>query len=390
MKALVVAEFYPRADDPVLGIWAHEQARAAQAAGADVHVVVLHRIVPPAATPRLQRPAAALALARHPRRLELDGVPVTYVRYVSPPKGRAYGRWGAWAAPALWSTLRRLRHDFPFDLVHAHNAVPAADAVLRAGVRTPLVISEHGADVFHTAIQHPDGRAAIERAFGAARLVLANSDGIAAATQELGAERTRVVHLGTDLPAAPAHQDGPATLVTVGHLVARKRHADVLRALWALRELRPDLRYLIIGDGPERGPLEALARELELDDRVEFTGQLEHAEALERARRCQVFVMPSVDEAFGVAYIEAMAGWVPAVGALGEPGPAEIARVGDGIRLVPPGDVELLAATIDALVDDPEFLRDLGFRARATTEASFTWEACGRATVAAYEEALGG
>ncbi len=57
---------------------------------------------------------------------------------------------------------------------------------------------------------------------------------------------------------------------------------------------------------------------------------------------------------------------------------------------MPPGDVELLAATIDALVDDPEFLRDLGRRARATAEASFTWEACGRATVAAYEEALRG
>ncbi len=153
VKALVVAEFYPRADDPVLGIWAHEQARAAQAAGADVHVVVLHRIVPPAATPRLKRPGAALALARHPRRLELDGIPVDLRALRLAAEGRAYGRWGAWAAPSLWRALRRLRREFPFDLVHAHNAVPAADAVLRAGVRTPLVISEHGADVFHTAVQ---------------------------------------------------------------------------------------------------------------------------------------------------------------------------------------------------------------------------------------------
>ncbi len=389
MKALVVAEFYPRADDPVLGIWAHEQTRAARAAGADVHVVVLHRIVPPAATPWPARPGAMLALARHPRRLTLDEIPVTYVRYVSPPKARAYGRWGTWAAPALWRTLRRLRHSFPFDLVHAHNAVPAADAVLRAGVKTPLVISEHGADVFHTAVQHRDGRRAIEQAFGAARLVLANSDGVARATQELGAQRTRVVHLGSDLPPARTQLGGPPTLVTVGHLVARKRHADVLRALWVLRERRPDLRYVIIGDGPERKPLTQLARDLQLEDRVEFTGQLEHSAALERARQCHAFVMPSVDEAFGVAYVEAMAGWVPAIGALGEPGPAEIAHAGDGIRLVPPGDVELLAATIDALVDDPEFLADLGRRARATVATSFTWEACGRATVAAYEEALG-
>jgi glycosyltransferase involved in cell wall biosynthesis len=99
--------------------------------------------------------------------------------------------------------------------------------------------------------------------------------------------------------------------------------------------------------------------------------------------------MPSVDEAFGVAYVEAMAGWLPAVGALGEPGPVEIARAGDGIRLVPPADVELLAAAIDALAGDPALLRDLGLRARETVESAFTWEACGRATLAAYAEALG-
>jgi teichuronic acid biosynthesis glycosyltransferase TuaC len=388
VKVAVVAEFYPRADDPVLGIWAHEQACATQAAGAEIHVVVLHRIVPPAATPVLQRLPRALQLARQPRHALLDGIPATYVRYVSPPKSRSYGTWGAWAAPALGRALHRLHRRFPFDLVHAHNAVPAADAVLRARVDAPLVISEHGADVLHTALRHDDGRRVIERAFGAARLVLANSGGIEQATRQLGAARTRVVHLGTDLPAVPeAHSDDP-TLVTVAHLVPRKRHVDVLRALWVLRERHPRLRYLIIGDGPERPALERAAQQLGLTGRVTFAGQLPHAQALARARACSLFVMPSVDEAFGVAYVEAMAGWLPAIGALGEAGPAEITRLGDGLRLVPPGDVGQLAAAIDALLSEPTFLRELGRRARATVEESFTWEGCGRATVAAYAEAL--
>ncbi len=155
-----------------------------------------------------------------------------------------------------------------------------------------------------------------------------------------------------------------------------------------LRERHPDLRYVVIGDGPQREPLERLAVTLGLQDRVTFTGQLPHAEALEQARACSLFVMPSVDEAFGVAYVEAMAGSLPAIGALGEPGPAEITRLGDGLRLVPPGDVGMLAEAIDVLTADPRFLDELGRRARATVERSFTWEACGRATVAAYEEAL--
>jgi len=99
-------------------------------------------------------------------------------------------------------------------------------------------------------------------------------------------------------------------------------------------------------------------------------------------------VLPSVDEAFGVAYVEAMAAGVPAIGCLGEPGPEEIAAAGGGIRLVPPGDPETLAAEIRALVDDPGWRRELGEAARATVASEFTWERCGQATVAAYEEAL--
>ena len=386
MKVLVVAEFYPRQDDPVLGVWAHRQAQAAIAAGADVKVVVLHRIVPPKATPMLKRLPAAARLVRHPSTLELDGVPVEYVRYASPPKESSYGSWGSWAAKPLAKALRRIGNEFPFEVVHAHNAVPAADALLAAGIDRPLIISEHGADVFHTAERYEDGRAAIRRAFASARLVLANSAGIADSCEDLGAQRTRVVHLGTDLPEKAEVREPTTTIVTVAHLAARKRHADVLRALWVLRDERPDLRYLVIGDGPEREPLERLAAELGVADRVEFAGQLPHEEALERMRRCSLFVMPSVDEAFGVAYVEAMAGWLPVVATAGEPGPSEIARSGKGIRLVPPGDVPRLAREISSLTADPALLTEIGADARRTVEQSFSWERCGEATVTAYRE----
>lgn len=390
MKVAVVSEFYPRADDPVLGIWAHRQALAARDAGADVRVIVLHRIIPPAATPRADLAGAALRLARHPRRLDLDGLDVRYVRFVSPPRWRSYGSWGAWAAPGLRRALRSLRREWDYDLVHAHNAVPAGDAVIRAGERGPLLISEHGADVFHTAVRHDAGRRATERAFGAARLVLANSGGIEQAAGALGASRTKVIHLGTELPAKRAPRPADPTLVTVAHLVERKRHADVLRALWTLRGRHPRLRYRIVGDGPERARLEQLAFDLGVAERVEFCGQLPQPAAIDAGRAASIFVMPSVDEAFGVAYIEAMAGWVPVIASLGEPGPAEIARAGDGIRLVAPGDVEQLAAAIDRLLAEPGFAAELGVRARATAESSFTWRGCGEATVAAYQEALEG
>jgi glycosyltransferase involved in cell wall biosynthesis len=97
--------------------------------------------------------------------------------------------------------------------------------------------------------------------------------------------------------------------------------------------------------------------------------------------------MPSTDEAFGVAYVEAMAAGLPAIGSRGEPGPEDIARLGHGMRLVPPGDPEALAAEIDTLLDGDWGAR-IGAAAQATVSQHFTWPACGAATVAAYREAL--
>jgi glycosyltransferase involved in cell wall biosynthesis len=267
--------------------------------------------------------------------------------------------------------------------------VPPGDAVLQALVKPPpLVVSIHGGDVLWTTARARGGREAVERVLERAALTLANSAAVERLAQAHGARATRVLHLGADVPAEPPARDPTPTLVTVGHLVARKRHADVIAAVAALSERQPQLRYVIVGDGPEREALEQLATRLGVGGRVEFCGALAPAEALERSQRAWLFVMPSTEEAFGVAYIEAMAAGVPVIGAAGEPGPEEIAAAGGGIELVPARDVAALAAAIEALLTDPQRLRELGERARATVSREFTWARCGERTLAAYREAL--
>jgi teichuronic acid biosynthesis glycosyltransferase TuaC len=400
VKVAVVAEFYPRRGDPVLGVWAHRQALAARDAGAEIRILVLHRLIPPRASFAAGPGGVASTLARlvrEPRKQLHDGLEVSYIPYVSPPRSGSYASWGAWAAPSLGLALRRLHRSFGFQLIHAHNAVPAGDAVRRVELDVPLIVSVHGGDVLYTAADPPTGStagaAAVSRGLGAARLVLANSQGIAELARTHGAGETRVVHLGAELPATPypsrrAGTGAHPTIVTVAHLVARKRHADVLRALAVLGQRHPTLRYSIVGEGPERVALEGLAARLGVAGRVEFHGQLPPAEAIEQARQCTLFVMPSTEEAFGVAYIEAMAGGLPAIGCRGEPGPEEIAAAGDGFMLVPPGDIERLTQRIDELLSDTHRLREASQRARATVAAHFTWERCGVQTLAAYEHAL--
>jgi teichuronic acid biosynthesis glycosyltransferase TuaC len=402
VKIVAVAEFYPSQRDPVLGIWAHRQALAVRDAGADVRVLVLHRLVPPRSSLAGGPAGVGSSLAglfSEPRKQLRDGLPVTFVPYFSPPRQRSYASWGTWAAPTLGLALRRLHRVYPFDLVHAHNAVPAGDAVRHLlgdhgssalHLSTPLVVSVHGGDVFYTARRDTAGAAAVARGLRAAQLVLANSQGVAELARANGARQTTVVHLGAAVARAQPTRTklaGP-TLVTVAHLIARKRHADVLRALAVLGARHPTLRYVIVGEGPERPALEGLAARLGISERVEFTGQLPPEQAIERLRSCTVFVMPSTEEAFGVAYIEAMAAGVTAIGCRGEPGPEEIAAAGDGLVLVPPGDIERLSQRLDELLSDPHRLREAAQRARATVAANFTWERCGRQTLAAYEDVL--
>jgi teichuronic acid biosynthesis glycosyltransferase TuaC len=390
VRVAIVAEYYPRADDPVLGVWAHRQALAARDAGADVRVLVLQRPLPPLAAVKRGDVRAARAALGQPRRATLDGIEIEYVRYLSPPRPWSYASWGAWAAPRLRRALGRLHAAFPFELVHAHYAVPAGDAVRRARRDVPLVVSVHGGDVLATARRGAYARGTVQRTFAHARLVLANSAGTERRCQALGAHATTVVHLGTELPPgpSPARQDLPPTLVTVGHLVARKRHADVIEALALLAPRHPRLRYAIVGDGPERPALEALAARRGVADRIELAGQLPPAEARRRAAAADLFVLPSVDEAFGVAYVEAMAAGVPAIGCAGEDGPAEIAAQGPGLLQVPPRDPHALARELDRLLADPGARAAPGRQARSTVERAFTWERCGRQTVAAYERAL--
>src|SRR5205823_1707943 len=110
-------------------------------------------------------------------------------------------------------------------------------------------------------------------------------------------ERMRVVHPPGAPPPVPAPARRPwGAVATLGHVIRRKRHADVLEAVALLEERTPEIRWVVIGDGPELPALRERARELGVADRVEWLGQLGPARAMDELARCQAMAMPSVDE----------------------------------------------------------------------------------------------
>jgi glycosyltransferase involved in cell wall biosynthesis len=381
-----------------LGIWAHRQAVAARDAGAEVRVLALRRPIPPLSVARklVHIPPATAPLSdwiegarTSLRPMTLDALAITPVPFIAPPRPISYGSWGYWAAPPLGRALDRLYAEWPFDVLHAHCLAPAGHAAARWAGRPAFVVSAHGPDMINVPRNSSVGRRACVAAMAKANLVLANSTWAARRCQEIAGRPlpVRVVHLGADVPATGHTSNGAVRMVTVAHLVARKRHETVLRALARLEPARRP-EYLIIGDGPCRSGLERLAAELGVADRVRFLGQLPNPEAVARAARCDLFVMPGVEEPFGVAFVEAMAAGLPAIGSRGEGGPEDIAAAGPGMVLVAPDDPAALAAEIQRLTADSAELRRLGAAARETVAANFTWERCGAETVAAYQAAL--
>jgi glycosyltransferase involved in cell wall biosynthesis len=393
MKVAVVAEYYPRRRDPVLGVWAHRQAVAARDAGADVRVLAMERPLPSLAAVRggRGRLAAELrAFRQQPPREERDGIAVELVRFLAPPRERGYAGWHRWGRRPLERALDALWGEWPFDLVHAHYAVPWAAAAKPWADehRVPLVASVHGGDLLAPILQAPATRATAGAVLRDAAAVICNSRATLDRAAGLAgrADHMRVVHLGAEAPDPLPRKRVDPTVATLAHVIPRKRHVDVLRALPEL----PGVRWVVIGDGPELPELRTLAAELGVADRVEFLGQLDHDAALRELARCHVMALPSEDEAFGVAYAEALACGLPAVGLEGEGGPDEIASLGDGIVRVPAREPHELALTLRDLLADSDQLRLLSTAARRTAEGRLSWERCGIETVAVYEAAARG
>ncbi|NMB85472.1 MAG: UDP-D-galactose:(glucosyl)lipopolysaccharide-1,6-D-galactosyltransferase [Methanosaeta sp. PtaB.Bin018] len=134
--------------------------------------------------------------------------------------------------------------------------------------------------------------------------------------KEIGAREVQIVPGGIDLkglervPASSKESD----VIYVGRLVEHKNVDLLIKAIGIAKEDIPDIRVIVVGDGPERGRLAALVRELGLEKNVKFTGFLEdHDEALAIMKSSRAFVSPSTREGFGMAALEALACGLPVV-----------------------------------------------------------------------------
>jgi phosphatidylinositol alpha-1,6-mannosyltransferase len=171
-------------------------------------------------------------------------------------------------------------------------------------------------------------------------------------------------------------------LLSIGRLQRRKGHDTVIAALPAVRECVPNVRYLIVGDGPERESLQALAEAKGVSHLVHFVGAVPEPDLPKWYRVADLFVLPNrIDgadfEGFGIVFLEAAASGLAVIA--GRSGGAPEA-IDEGVTgcLVGGTDPLELASAIVGLASSPTRRAQMGRAGRQRVEREFSWDAAVR------------
>jgi glycosyltransferase involved in cell wall biosynthesis len=316
----------------------------------------------------------------------LDSVPVTrvptFLTLVSTP-----------LCPAMVAKIRAFRGD----ILHLHFPNPMAVlAYLASGYRGPLVVTYHS-DMVRQKILGPMFEPLLHAVLRRSAAIITTSPNYMTTSTVLARyqERCHVVPLGIPIEnfdqcdpnavAAIRQQYGERLIISVGRLVYYKGFEYLIRAMTRIQG-----KLLIVGEGPLRNKLGALASELGVAERVVFLGKIDHHRLVACYHAAQVFVLASIarSEAFGIAQIEAMAAGLPVVNTNLDSGVPFVSLHRQTGLTVPTADPAALAEAINELLASPELRASLGRAASLRAVQEFSLESMASRTFSLYQRVM--
>ena len=345
--------------------------------GHRVHVLVTRPFVPQFRSGGQRQGCSAI----HPEMYE-RGFSLSCVQYASIP--RYYFRFisNQLYLRGCIGALRDAIIEKKIEVILAHTETPGYLACAVADeLSIPVVTVLHGIETSKR-YQHGAGQPGfLRRVFSRSdRLVLVGEpllDFVRNYTDSF--DHVRIVYNGfREKGAAPfrtrrvLERPGRVEMVSVSNLVDGKG-IDVNLAALGRPELKAyDWHYHIIGGGPIRSSLEAQAHALQISERVTFHGQCNHDVVFQRLSTCDLFTLPSSPEAFGVAYLEAMACGLLTIGVKGQ-GPSCFIKDGYTGILIRERDTEGLASQFVAIFNNAEHYTQIAEAGRDYVWSNFSW-----------------
>lgn len=316
----------------------------------------------------------------------VDGIPVTRIGTVA-----------SFAAASINPGMARAIRRSKADVVHFHHPNPTAVlSYLASGRRGPLVVTYHS-DIIRQRVLGAAFLPVLHHFLRGAHAILASSPDYAASSPVLRKhkERVRIIPFGIraeeyqsadpEEVAAIRARYGPRLVVGAGRLVYYKGFDYLVRSMAAV-----DAQLAILGEGPMREQLRALAAELGVADRVHLPGQVPRLSPWYHA--ADVFALPAVarSEAFGLVQLEAMAAGTPVVNTRLDSGVPFVSRDGETGFTVPPADAGALANALNRLLREPDLRGRMADAARERVRREFSLERMVADTLAVYRESMPG
>lgn len=305
----------------------------------------------------------------------------------------------------LASKIAEVTRDFDLDILHMHYAIPhatsaylAREILRRYGQKVPKIITTlHGTDI--TLVGSDPSF------FDITRFSIDASDGVTAVSHHLAEETREVFRLERDIRVIHNFFDGERfrpgceqcrkcefanegefLLAHVSNFRPVKRVLDVIDVFEKVQAELPS-RLVLVGEGPETILARRQIKKKKLEDRVIFLGNQEKVEAILPC--CDLFLIPSEEESFGLAALEALACGVPVIGTTG----TGLVEVVDDYRdgfLLPVGDTTSMARAAVALLKDSARLREFRAAAVEITNRKFNSEKIVSEYESYYQEVLNG
>ena len=260
-----------------------------------------------------------------------------------------------------------------------------------------LVTSIHGADIFPNGdIKRPSSRWLSSVLLGSDAIVAPSKrfrQDFLVAYPELQ-ETTTFIHNGVSLTETKDELGGatkayPGRYILCISAYKQQKAIDVLlRAFQQVYRSEPSVKLVLVGSGPLFETLEELATDLGIRQQVEFLGRQNHAEAMKLLRDCELFVLPSRFETFGIVILEAWAFEKPVVATLAG-GIPEIVESGENGLLVPADDAQALAEALMTLLRDHDQRRAVARNGHETLMQRFLSDHNGAKYEALFGDLIG-
>lgn len=392
MKVLVVSHMYPSTFNNMAGIFVHKQVKALIDKGCEVKVV---SPVPYAPTFLGKIKPKWREYGKIPVHDNLEGVDVYYPRYIDFPKSLFMGYSGHFMYQGMKKVIDDIYKSWQFDIIHSHVALPDgfASTILNKTYGVPLVLTIHGQDLQVTVNKGSLCKKNVYRAMRDADRVVVVSSKLKGMIEDKGLmEASAIIHNGVELceeheTSLNQNLDKKIRILSVSNLYKFKGIDLNLHAVSRIIKKYPNIEYKIIGDGPDKARLVELTDSLGLKGYVEFLGRMSHENAMCHMAKCDIFCLPSYQEGFGVAYLEAMSLGKPVIGVSGQ-GIQDAIVNGENGMLVKPQNIDDIVNALEYLLSNPEKRYEMGRRARLDIINEWTWDKNALKTLEVYKQLL--